>query len=35
MLQRDPRLRASDVVAEYQRALSAGDVDAILATFEP
>ena len=35
MLQRDPGLRASDVVAEYQRALSAGDVDAILATFEP
>jgi SnoaL-like domain len=35
MLQRDPKLRASDVVAEYHRALSAGDVDAILATFEP
>jgi hypothetical protein len=34
LLQRDPELRASDVVAEYQRALSAGDVDAILATFE-
>jgi SnoaL-like domain len=35
MLQRDPDLRASDVVADYQRALAAGDVDAILATFEP
>jgi hypothetical protein len=35
LLQPDPELRASDVVAEYQRALSAGDVGAILATFEP
>ena len=35
LLQRDPELRASDVVAEYQRALAAGDVDAIVATFEP
>jgi SnoaL-like domain len=35
LLQRDPQLRASDVVAEYQRALSAGDVEAIVATFEP
>ena len=35
LLQRDPDLRASDVVAEYQRALSAGDVGAILETFEP
>jgi hypothetical protein len=35
LLQRDPELTASDVVAEYQRALSAGDVDAIVATFEP
>jgi hypothetical protein len=34
LLQRDPELRASDVVAEYQRALSDGDVDAIVATFE-
>jgi hypothetical protein len=34
VLQPDPELRESDVVAEYQRALSAGDVDAILATFE-
>ena len=35
LLQPDPELRESDVVAEYQRALSAGDVDAIVATFEP
>jgi SnoaL-like domain len=35
MLQPDPALRESDVVAEYQRALAAGDVDAIVATFEP
>ena len=35
LLQPDPELRASDVVAEHQRALSAGDVDAVLATFEP
>ena len=35
LLQRDPELRESDVVAEYQRALAAGDVDAIVATFEP
>jgi hypothetical protein len=35
MLQSDPDVRVSDVVAEYQRALAAGDVDAILATFEP
>jgi hypothetical protein len=35
LLQPDPQLRESDVVAEYQRALSAGDVDAIVATFEP
>jgi hypothetical protein len=34
MLQRDPDLRAEGVVAEYQRALAAGDVDAITATFE-
>jgi hypothetical protein len=34
VLQPDPELRESDVVAEYQRALSVGDVDAILATFE-
>ena len=35
VLQPDPTLRESDVVAEYQQALSAGDVEAILATFEP
>jgi hypothetical protein len=35
MLQRDPHLHAPDVVAEYQRALAAGDVDAVVATFEP
>ncbi len=34
LLQHDPALRASDVVAEYQDALAAGDVDAIVATFE-
>ena len=35
LLQADPELRESDVVAEYQRALSAGDADAIVAAFEP
>src|SRR5204863_3615923 len=35
LLQPDPELRESDVVAEYQRALSAGDVDAVVAAFEP
>jgi hypothetical protein len=35
LLQPDPDLRASDVVAEYQAALSAGDVEAIVAAFEP
>ena len=35
LLQPDPELRESDVVAAYQRALSAGDVDAIVAAFEP
>jgi hypothetical protein len=34
LLQRDPALRESDVVGEYQRALAAGDVDAIVAAFE-
>jgi hypothetical protein len=33
--QPDPALRESDVVAEHQRALAAGDVDAIVAAFEP
>jgi hypothetical protein len=35
LLQRDPELHMSDVVAEYQRALATGDVDAIVAAFEP
>jgi ketosteroid isomerase-like protein len=35
VLQPEPELRESDVVAEYQAALSAGDVDAILSAFEP
>jgi hypothetical protein len=35
VLQPDPKLRDPDVVAEYQRALLAGDVEAIVATFEP
>jgi hypothetical protein len=35
LLQPDRQLRESDVVAEYQRALTAGDVDAIVAAFEP
>jgi hypothetical protein len=35
LLQPDPELRESDVVAQYQGALSAGDVDAVVAAFEP
>jgi SnoaL-like protein len=35
LLQRDPDAHASDVVADYQRALADGDLDAIVATFEP
>jgi hypothetical protein len=35
VLQRDPELRESDVVAEYQRALADGDLAAVLAAFEP
>jgi hypothetical protein len=35
LLQRNPDLLAEGVVAEYQRALAAGDVDAVIATFEP
>ena len=35
LLQPDPELLESGVVAEYQRALAAGDVDAIVAAFEP
>jgi hypothetical protein len=34
LLQRDPELRESDVVGAYQRALAAGDVEAILGAFE-
>jgi hypothetical protein len=34
LLQPDPDLRESDVVAEHQRALAAGDLEAILDTFE-
>jgi hypothetical protein len=35
LLQPDPEVHETDVIAEYQRALSAGDLDAIVATFEP
>ena len=35
LLQPDPELRESDVVAEYQRALAAVDVEAIVAAFGP
>ncbi|HEY7835890.1 MAG TPA: nuclear transport factor 2 family protein [Solirubrobacteraceae bacterium] len=35
LLQADPALHESDVVGEYQRALAAGDVDAVAGTFEP
>jgi hypothetical protein len=35
LLQRDPDVRAEGVVGEYQRALEAGESDAITATFEP
>jgi hypothetical protein len=35
MLQPDPDLREPDVVAEYHRALAAGDVDGVVAAFEP
>lgn len=35
LLQRDPELRESDVVAEYQDALAVGDVEAVVAAFEP
>jgi hypothetical protein len=35
LLQRDPDLDTSDVIADYQRALAGGDVDAILEAFEP
>jgi hypothetical protein len=35
LLQPDPDLRSADVVAEYQRALSMGDLEGVLAAFEP
>jgi hypothetical protein len=35
LLQPDPDLENPDVVAEYQRAIAAGDADAAVATFEP
>jgi SnoaL-like domain len=35
LLQPGPGVHAPDVVGEYQRALAGGDVDAILAAFEP
>ncbi len=35
LLQPNPELRESDVVGEYQRALAAGDLDAIVDAFEP
>jgi hypothetical protein len=35
LLQPDPELRAPDVVGDYQAALAAGDVDSIVASFEP
>jgi hypothetical protein len=35
VLQPDPGLREPDVVGNYQRALAAGDIDAIVAAFEP
>jgi len=35
LLQPDPELREPDVVAAHQRALADGDVDAVVATFEP
>lgn len=35
LLQVDPELQATDVIAEYQRALAAGDAEAAVAAFEP
>jgi hypothetical protein len=35
VLQPDPELSESGVVADYQRALAAGDLDAVVAAFEP
>lgn len=35
LLQRDPSLHCDDVVGAYQRALASGDVEGVLASFEP
>jgi hypothetical protein len=35
LLQADPELRMPDLLGEYQRALAIGDVEAIMAAFEP
>jgi SnoaL-like protein len=35
LMQLDPDVRCPDVVADFERALAAGDVDAVVATFEP
>jgi hypothetical protein len=35
VLQPDPELHEQDIVADYQRALAAGDLDAIVSAFEP
>ena len=35
LLEKDPAVRESDVVGDYQRALAAGDAEAIVRTFEP
>jgi SnoaL-like domain len=35
LLQPDPGVRATDVVAEYQAALAAGDINAVVSVFEP
>jgi SnoaL-like domain len=35
LLQPDPDVREADVVGVYQRALAAGDAEAVVATFEP
>jgi hypothetical protein len=35
LLHSDPELRQPDVVGDYQRALAAGDLDAIVTAFEP
>lgn len=35
LLAPDPDLRTPDIICDYQRALAAGDAEAIMATFEP